>query len=62
LRGVLSVDFDELAQVLDSEVSEGRRVLVVRTMDADQSVLGFHLDADLMKRNRPIEAALFDEA
>jgi hypothetical protein len=48
-RGVLSVYFDKLAQVLDSEVGKGRRVFVTEPMDADEAVLGFHLIADLMK-------------
>jgi hypothetical protein len=42
----LAVDADELAQVLDPELGEGRRVLVAEAVDGQPTVLRLQLGAD----------------
>jgi hypothetical protein len=44
-----AVEADELAQVLEAEVSEGWRVLVVEAVDGQHAALGLELEADLVQ-------------
>ena len=49
-RGGFFVEGDEVAQVLDAEGSERQDFLASDTVDPEDAVLGFHVEADLMQQ------------